>query len=160
MKTSDVLCSLRRLFASTPARTFCIFPLCVIAFELAIRRGNFVIEPWGALLLAWGYLQYRLTGNYRVQHGGGGPGITVPPQHLVMDGLYAYTRNPMYLAHLVFMLGLAVTFWSWFALILFAVNAIWFHRRVLDDEARLHALFGAQYGDYQARVKRWIPGVL
>jgi protein-S-isoprenylcysteine O-methyltransferase Ste14 len=39
------------------------------------------------------------------------------------------------------------------------VNAIWFHRRVLDDEARLRALFGAQYTDYQARVKRWIPGV-
>ena len=94
-----------------------------------------------------------------MHEGGGGPGITVPPEHLVEDGLYAYTRNPMYLGHLIFMLGLAVTFWSWLALILLAVNAIWFHRRVLDDEARLSKLFGAQYADYQARVKRWIPGV-
>ena len=117
----------------------------MIAFELAIRRGNLVIVPWGALLLAWGYLQYRLIGDYRVRRGGGGPGITVPPKHLVTNGIYAYTRNPMYLAHLIFLLGLAVTFWSWLALILFAVNAIWFHRRALDDEARLRALFGAQY---------------
>jgi protein-S-isoprenylcysteine O-methyltransferase Ste14 len=148
------------LLASTPARTFLIYPLGVIAFELAMRRGDLVIVPWGAPLLAWGYLQYRLTGNYRVQHGGGGPGITLPPEHLVTDGLYAYTRNPMYLAHLIFMLGLAVTFRSWPALILLAVNAAWFHRRVLDDEARLRAQFGDQYADYQARVKRWIPGVL
>jgi protein-S-isoprenylcysteine O-methyltransferase Ste14 len=159
MNSSDALHWFRGLLERTPLRTFVIYPLCVIAFELAIRRGNLVIVPWGIPLLVWGYLQYRLTGGYRVQQGGGGPGITVPPEHLVDDGLYAYTRNPMYLGHLIFMLGLAVTFWSWFALILFAVNAIWFHRRVLDDEARLRALFGAQYTDYQARVKRWIPGL-
>jgi protein-S-isoprenylcysteine O-methyltransferase Ste14 len=151
---------LRRLFLSTPARTFVLYPLAVIAFELVVRRGNLVIVPWGALLLLWGYLQYRLTGHSRVDRGGGGPGITVPPERLVQDGIYAYTRNPMYLGHLIFMLGLAVTFWSWLALVLLAVNAIWFHRRVLDDEARLRALFGAPYEDYQARVKRWIPGVL
>ncbi len=76
------------------------------------------------------------------------------------DGLYAYTRNPMYLGHLIFMLGLAVTFWSWLALILLAVNAIWFHRRVLQDETRLTTIFGAEYTAYQARVKRWIPRIL
>src|SRR5262245_15299550 len=159
MSSSDALHWLRGLLERTPLRTFVIYPLCVIAFELAIRRGNLVIVPWGTPLLAWGYLQYRLTGHHRVQLGGGGPGITVPPEHLVEDGLYAYTRNPMYLGHLIFMLVLAVTFWSWLALILLAVNAIWFHRRVLDDEARLRKLFGAQYADYQARVKRWIPGL-
>ncbi len=151
---------LGRLLARTPARTFLIYPLCVIAFELGVRGGDLMIVPWGALLLAWGYLQYRLTGGCRLQHGGGGPGITVPPDHLVTDGLYAYTRNPMYLGHLIFLIGLAVTFWSWLALILFAANAIWFHRRVLDDETRLRGQFGAQYADYEARVKRWIPGVL
>jgi protein-S-isoprenylcysteine O-methyltransferase Ste14 len=160
MSSSDVLGWLRRLLERTPVRTFVIYPLGVIAFELAIRRGNLVVVPWGIPLLAWGYLQYRLTGGYRVQRGGGGPGITVPPEHLVENGLYAYTRNPMYLGHLIFMLGLAVTFRSWLALLLLALNAVWFHRRVLDDEARLRTLFGRQYADYQARVKRWIPGVL
>ncbi len=159
MRSAAVSQTLLRFIASTPARTFLIYPLCVIAFELAIRRGRLVIVPWGAPLLAWGYLQYRFTGNYRLHHGGGGPGITVPPERLVADGLYAYTRNPMYLGHLIFMLGLAVTFWSWLALALFAVHVVWFHRRVIDDEARLRTLFGAQYVDYQARVKRWIPGL-
>jgi protein-S-isoprenylcysteine O-methyltransferase Ste14 len=152
--------TIRRLLARTPLRTFLIYPICVIAFELAIRHGQIVIVPWGAPLLAWGYLQYWLTGNYRLLRGGGGPGITVPPQRLVVGGPYAYTRNPMYLGHLIFLLGLAVTFWSAFALALFAVQAIWFHRRVLADEARLRAQFGAQYTQYEAQVKRWIPALL
>lgn len=150
----------RRLLARTPVRTFLIYPICVIVFEFAIRRGHIVLVPWGALLLVWGYLQYRLAGNYRLLHGGGGPGITVPPQRLVLGGPYAYTRNPMYLSHLIFLLGLAVTFWSWFALALFILQAIWLHRRVLADEWRLRVQFGPQYAAYQARVKRWIPGLL
>ena len=159
MTTSEASRALRRLFTSTPVRTFLLYPLGVIAFELTIRRGNLVVVPWGALLMAWGYLQYRLVGRYRLQHGGGGPGFTVSPEHLVTDGIYAYTRNPMYLGHLIFMLGLAVTFWSWFALALFAVHLPWYHRRVLHDEAGLRARFGVQYEDYQKRVKRWLPGL-
>src|SRR2546427_5998055 len=57
-------------------------------------------------------------------------------------------------------LPLALMFVSWFALILFAARALWFHRRVLEDEARLQEMFGRAYLDYQRRVKRWIPGLL
>ena len=151
--------ALHRLLARTPLRTFLIYPVCVVAFELAIRRGHIVVIPSGALLLTWGYLQYRLTGNYRLLHGGGGPGITVPPEWLVVGGPYAYTRNPMYLGHLIFMLGLAITFWSWAALLLLAFHIFWFDRRVREDEARLEVQFGAPYLDYKQRVKRWIPGI-
>ena len=150
---------MRRLFTSTPIRTFLLYPLVVIGFEFAIRGGNLVFVPWGVLLLAWGYLQYRLVGNYRLHYGGGGPGFTVPPERLVTEGIYAYTRNPMYLGHLIFMLGLAVTFRSWFALALFAVHLPWYQRRVLHDEAQMRTRFGAQYEDYQKRVKRWLPGL-
>ena len=152
--------TLRRWLESTPVRIFVISPLCVIAFELVRHGGSLRVVPWGIFLLVWGYLQYRLSGNFRGRRGGGGPGIAVPPERIVTDGPYRYVRNPMYLGHLIVLLGLAVTFWSWFGIVLFAVNAVWFHRRVLADEARLRPLFGAEYADYQARVKRWIPGVL
>ncbi len=81
------------------------------------------------------------------------------PERMIETGPYRYTRNPMYLGHLIFMAGLAVTFLSWFAVLLFLVRAGWFHQRVLHDESRLEKLFGAGYLDYQRRVKRWIPGV-
>ena len=99
------------------------------------------------------------VGNYRLRLGRGGPGIDVPPENIVAQGPYKYIRNPMYLGHLIFMLGLALAFRSWPAAALFAFHIVWFQLRVIADEARLETLFGAAYMDYKARVKRWIPGV-
>jgi protein-S-isoprenylcysteine O-methyltransferase Ste14 len=149
-----------RWVKSTPNRTFVLFPLLVFGFEAARARGMPEIQPLGLILLAWGYLQYRLVGRDRRKRGGGGPGIEKPPDRIVTDGAYRYLRNPMYLGHLIFMLGLTVTFSSWLALALLVFHTVWFHRRVLDDERRLEARFGADYRAYKMRVKRWIPGVL
>jgi len=126
-----------RWLGRTPVQTFIVCPLIVIVAELVLRRGDLVVVPWGALLLVWGYMQYREVGRYRLGLAGGGPGIEVPPQRILAQGPYAYTRNPMYLGHLIFMLGLAITFWSWVALFMLIARAGWFHGRVLQDEARL-----------------------
>lgn len=149
-----------RWLKSTPKRTFILFPVLVILFELAVRRGHLAFRPWGLIFLAWGYAQYRLSGLYRIRHGGGGPGIEVPPTEIVSGGPYRYLRNPMYLGHLIFMAGLAITFSSWLALALLVFHIVWFQKRVLEDEMRLEKRFGAPYFDYKARVKRWIPGVI
>jgi len=152
--------TLRRWLKSTSNRTFIVYPLAIVAAELLIHRGAIRVDPWFAPLLPWGYLQYRLVGNYRIARGGGGPGMSNPPQRIVTTGPYRYTRNPMYLGHLIFMLGLALTFASWIAAALLVFHLFWFHRRALEDETQLAQLFGAQYEAYAARVKRWIPGVL
>ena len=150
----------RRWLKSTSRRTFLVYPICIIALELLIRRGELQFIVWGAPLLIWGYAQYRLSGQYRTAHGGGGPGIDIPPERVVDTGIYAWTRNPMYLGHLIFMLGLAITFCSMPAALLLVFHVFWFQRRVLEDEAHLTAAFGEPYLDYLARVKRWIPGVI
>ena len=149
-----------RWLKSTSKRTFAVYPPCIIAFELALREGSLVFIPWGVPLLLWGYLQYRQVGRYRSRLGGGGPGLDVPPRRIVDTGPYKHLRNPMYLGHLIFMTGLAVTFQSLAGVILFAFHMVWFHGRVLEDEKHLEELFGAEYADYKARVKRWIPWVL
>jgi hypothetical protein len=151
---------LRRWLKSTSKRTFVLYPLLIATLELLIHRGDLAINAWGIPLLAWGYLQYRLVGSYRVATGGGGPGLDVPPDRIVDFGPYRYVRNPMYLGHLIFMLGLALTFRSWIALGLLLFHVVWFHRRVLRDEAHLEQRFGASYLDYKRRVKRWLPGIV
>ena len=150
----------RRWLQSTPVRSFALYPVVVIAFEMIRQGGTLRVVPWGIPLLIWGYLQYRLVGRYRRRLGGGGPGLDVPPQRLVDDGPYRYTRNPMYLGHLIFMAGLALTFRSWLGLAILLANLVWFHRRVRGDEQRLLEHFGAPYADYCRRVKRWIPRLI
>ena len=150
---------LLRFLARTPVRTFLLMPIAVVAAELLLGGGRIAVEPGGVVLLAWGYLQYRLSGQYRTRIGGGGPGIEVPPERLVTSGIYRFTRNPMYLGHLIFMLGLVVTFHSWVALALLVVMAVWFDRRVRDDEARMRARFGEAYAEYAKRTARWVPGL-
>ena len=152
--------SIRRWLKSTSRRTFIVYPLCIIAVELLLRRGDLKLIVWGLPLLAWGYAQYRLSGQYRTAQGGGGPGIDIPPERIVDSGIYAYTRNPMYLGHLIFMLGLAITFDSLPAVALLIFHVFWFQRRVMEDEDHLQALFGEAYLDYMLRVKRWIPGII
>jgi protein-S-isoprenylcysteine O-methyltransferase Ste14 len=150
---------LRRLFR-TPVRTFLIYPVVVIAFELYRHDGTLTVVPWGAVLLLWGFLQYRIIRSYRWRHGGGGPGLEAPPQRIVTEGPYNLTRNPMYLGHLIFLAGLALTFWSWLAIAILLVTIVWYQFRVLGDEKRLVRQFGAPYQDYCSRVKRWIPGLI
>jgi protein-S-isoprenylcysteine O-methyltransferase Ste14 len=148
------------LLARTPFRTFVFYPAIVLLEQVVRRRGRVRFDRRFAPLLAWGCLQFRLVGDFRVARGGGGPGIQVPPTDLVETGLYRHTRNPMYLAQLIFLLGLALTFRSTLAAAILAANAAWFQQRVVDDEARLVAQFGPRYGAYRARVRRWIPGLL
>ena len=116
-----------------------------------------LIDWWALPLLALGYLQYRWVGVYRTRLGGGGPGLSNPPDRIVEAGPYRWVRNPMYLGHLVFFAGLAWLLHSWLALGVLAFHMVWFDLRVRRDERHLLQLFGDDYRAYCSRVKRWIP---
>ena len=152
--------SLRRWLKSTSNRTFIVWPVVLLALEALVQQGVPIVSGWGLPLLAWGYLQYRLVGNYRARTGGGGPGISIPPDRIVDSGPYRWVRNPMYLGHLIFFTGIAITLASWIAAGVLLVHVFWFDRRVREDEGRLEELFGKPYRAYCRRVKRWIPGLV
>ena len=151
--------SAARFFKSTSKRTFIVYPVVLLLVEWLLQGENLSLQPWGAPLLPWGYLQYRLAGMYRTRLGGGGPGLRTPPERLVTTGIYAYTRNPMYLGHLIYITGLAILLRSYVGLLLLIIHVPWFHRRVAGDEQRMQDLFGDEYTAYAARVKRWVPGI-
>ena len=148
-----------RFLRRSPFQTFILVPLAVLLCELAL--GGIRLQPIGLVLMLWGYGQYRLVGRYRVRLGGGGPGLSgAPPERLVENGIYAWTRNPMYLGHILYMVGVAVFFSSWAGALIGAARAAWFHSRVLRDERGLTKQFGEAYVAYTKRVKRWVPGLL
>ena len=145
-----------RFVRRTPVRTFVIYPILTLVWELIISRGTVI--PYLPLMI-WGYLQYSLCGLYRIRHGGGGPGLGTPPERLVSTGPYAYSRNPMYLGHIIFLTGLTLALKSWLAALITIIVALWFHTRVLGDEKKLVERLGQPYVNYLTSVKRWIPGL-
>ena len=147
-----------RWLKSTSRRTFVMWPVLLLLVRAALDGGWPQVNWWGLPLLAWGYGQYRLVGRLRTARGGGGPGLSVPPERLVTDGPYRLCRNPMYLGHLVFLAGLGVML-SWPAWLVLLVHCCWFDARARDDEQHLGSLFGEPYRAYALRVRRWIPGV-
>ena len=148
-----------QLLRRTPIRTFILYPIITITWEFFWNEGYVSVQPLFFPLMLWGYLQYRLCGRYRVKHGGGGPGLDMPPERLVATGPYAYTRNPMYLGHIIFLTGLTLTLQSWLAGIITIAVALWFHARVLGDERHLVERLGQPYVAYLSSVKRWVPGL-
>ena len=142
----------------TPHRTFVLYPI-LVAVAASLRRGPKLPRPIALPLLGWGYLQYRLVGDYRQRQRAGSRGFASLPERLLQSGPYAYTRNPMYLGHLIFLLGLALAFRSRLGWLIFMANLPWFQARVRADEVRLREKFGEEFDDYCRRVPRWIPFV-
>lgn len=76
---------------------------------------------------------------------------------LVTDGIYRFTRNPMYLGMFAILLGCAITVGASTALLiapLFAVIVEW--RFIRPEEDMLRGLFPQEYPAYCARVRRWL----
>ena len=76
---------------------------------------------------------------------------------LVTDGVYRFTRNPMYLGMLLVQLGCAVTVGSGYALVIPVVFAAIIEMRFIrPEEAMLRELFPEDFPAYCRRVRRWI----
>lgn len=77
--------------------------------------------------------------------------------NLLTDGLFAYTRNPIYLGFALTYLGFAVAMDSPVAVGLVVPCLIVIDRFVIPrEEAHLAAVFGAAYEAYRQKVRRWI----
>ena len=79
------------------------------------------------------------------------------PSVLVTSGVFRVSRNPMYLAMIVILLGGA---FAWGTLTPFVVPpalAWWLSRKfIVMEEAALSQTFGEDYDRYKGRVRRWL----
>jgi len=80
-----------------------------------------------------------------------------PSTALVTTGIYGVTRNPIYLGFAITYLALAVGLDSALAIILLFPCLLIVDRFVIQHkEVYLAARFGADYGAYRHRVRRWL----
>lgn len=77
---------------------------------------------------------------------------------LLVNGTFAWLRNPLYLGTWLFFLG-AVLLWApaVLALGLSIMFFLFLHAMIRHEETLLSQQFGEAYGDYCRQVRRWLP---
>ena len=118
-----------------------------------------VAFPWrfaGVLPLVAGiYLNLAADRQLKLQ------GTTVKPLErsttLVTDGVFAWTRNPMYLGMALILAGIAAlsgSFSPWVIVVAFVIlmDRVFIQR----EERQLDEVFGVTCSQYRSRVRRWL----
>ncbi len=114
--------------------------------------------PWlGLGLFAIGVAGLGWCFSLFARIGRGTPNPLMPPEVLVTVGPYAWTRNPIAMAHAAALIGLSVFLGSVSAVGIVVLLAVPVHLAMLREERTLEARFGDAYRAYAARVPRWLP---
>jgi len=80
--------------------------------------------------------------------------------YLLQRGLYAYSRNPMYLSELILWFGWIIFYRSVVLVIAFVIWYMFFNYYAIPQEERiLEEHFGESYGEYKTKVPRWFGKV-
>ena len=115
-----------------------------------------LVQPFGLVPLVVGCVALLWCVRDFYVSGRGTVAPWAPPVHLVVIGLYRYTRNPIYIAVTLLLLGWAVSFGLRGLFIYTIIVAVGFHLRVVfGEEPWLARTHGAQWQEYARRVPRW-----
>lgn len=89
--------------------------------------------------------------------GEGTPIPTESPKRLVTQGLFQFTRNPMYLALFALILAEFFFFGTSLLFVYFWLIVLGFHLYVIKkEEPELEKRFGQEYLEYKKKTPRWI----
>jgi protein-S-isoprenylcysteine O-methyltransferase Ste14 len=102
----------------------------------------------GLLLMLWSLISFRQSFRIGID--------TDRPDSLITNGVFALSRNPIYVAFAIILIGHFLILSNWISLI-YVVAATWlFHRQVLREEEYLSRHYGQAYVDYCNRVGRYL----
>ena len=117
--------------------------------DMAAQMVGLSIGLGGILLMFWSVWTLRRAKTTVLPHQGAAV--------LVTNGPYWRFRNPIYIADVMLMLGLAEltkNIWFVIAAALFAILVTWL--AILPEERHLEARFGDEYRKYKQRSRRWL----
>jgi protein-S-isoprenylcysteine O-methyltransferase Ste14 len=123
----------------------------------ASRAANNAADLVGLVIAALGQaVRVSVIGYAYIVRGGSGKSLAAPT--LVCQGIYAHSRNPMYVGNFLLLTGLAIIYNSrW----VYALGLPLFIGGLLSiiraEENFLRQKFGAEYDDYCRRVNRFWP---
>lgn len=122
-------------------------------FETAITIFGFLVAGLGqfirAITIGYAYIKR------------GGMNKEIYADKLVVRGVFAHCRNPLYTGNILIVLGaILVLNLFWFHVVVFPIFYIIYIAITLAEENYLRQKFGADYDTYLKSVNRYIPGNL
>lgn len=144
-----------------------IFPIVFLAivfldtpaYPLGRAGWDRYLDAAGILLAFFGQLLRALVIGLAYIHRGG-KGGKVYADDLVQNGIFAHSRNPLYVGNITVFIGLFVVLNSRLGYALGVPCVILAYLSItLAEEAFLRAKFGATYEDYCKRVNRFVPSL-
>jgi protein-S-isoprenylcysteine O-methyltransferase Ste14 len=137
-----------------------VAPLLVIGEPASALRDASVARAFTiagvAVALLGQLLRFFVVGFAYIKRGGKNRRIYA--DDLVVEGVYAHVRNPMYVGNFLILVGLTLVYGAplGFAVAIPAVAFIYF-AIVVSEEAYLREKFGAAYDAYARDVNRFVP---
>ncbi|MCK0069035.1 methyltransferase family protein [Kordiimonas laminariae] len=77
-------------------------------------------------------------------------------QNLITGGLYSYSRNPIYVGIMIFVIGATLAVSGPITIFSMLATAILIGKIIEDEEAFMRQSFGEEYDCYCKRVRRWL----
>ncbi|MBM3597638.1 MAG: isoprenylcysteine carboxylmethyltransferase family protein [Alphaproteobacteria bacterium] len=128
-----------------------VWPLswpAAVSRQVAIALGLALIAAGGGIFVAAVVRMMRVGTNVPTWR---------PTTALVTDGVFARSRNPIYVAFAFIHGGIAFAAGNaWMLVLLVPALALIHWGVVLREERYLERKFGAAYLDYKSRVRRWL----
>jgi protein-S-isoprenylcysteine O-methyltransferase Ste14 len=142
-----------------PTSWLLIAILSMLAVHIFLPTAIFIPAPWhllGFLPLAIG-IMINLIAD-RAFHE---TATTVKPFEessvLITDGIFRFSRNPMYLGFILMLTGIAFLLRSLFPFIIIPAFAMLITRTYITEEERmLENAFGPQWSAYKRNTRRWL----
>lgn len=139
-----------------PATVVLWVPLWLLSWSYP--RPALLLQWLGLLPIALGAAVYLWCVWNFAARGQGTPAPIDPPKTLVVQGLYRWVRNPMYVGIGLVLMGETLLFGSGSLLLYTLLVLLACHLFViLYEEPTLRQRFGQAYEDYCRAVPRWIP---
>lgn len=77
--------------------------------------------------------------------------------HLVTEGVFSYTRNPMYLGMVIILLGVSIYNGVYIGIIILPCFIFYITEfQIKPEEKAMEEIFAGDYTDYLKRVRRWL----
>ena len=78
------------------------------------------------------------------------------PSFLVEEGIFKLSRNPIYLAMIIVMIGISIVCQNIAGFVFPVIFYSWINKRwIFEEERNLKKAFGKKYLDYCTKVPRW-----